>query len=138
VGNVAEVAEQGLRFYEGNFSQYWQNRDGEVKVAGRVASRGRTRVVDKDAKLKKGGQDWEDRKSEKADQRKAQKQFNQLEAKIAKTEAKKEHLEEKVAAAFSNGNHEDGVALSNDLQELGAQLEKLYADWMAAGEALAD
>jgi len=136
VGQVAEVVERGLRFYEGNFSRYWQSRDGQEKsIAGRVASRGRTRTSDPTAKPKKGGQDWENRKAEKAEQRKAQKHFKQLESKIAKTEAEKERLEQQIATAFSQGDHTKGQTLSHDLKTLVTQLEKLYADWMAAGES---
>jgi ATP-binding cassette subfamily F protein 3 len=136
VGNVAEVKGKGLEFYEGNFSDYWQNRDGETKVAGRVASRGRTRVVDKEGKAKKGGRDWEDRKAQKAERRKAQNHFEKLEKQIAKTEAEKEGLEQKISEAFSDGDHAKGQSLSSELNTLVGQLEQLYADWMSAGEEL--
>lgn len=137
VGQVAEVRDKGLRFYEGNFSRYWQSRYGEDKqVAGRVASRGRTRTAEPKDKPKKGGQDWAGRKAEKAAQRKAEKHFKQLETKIARTETEKEWLEQQTADAFSAGNHKEGVALSKEMEELTAKLEQLYADWLAAGEVL--
>jgi len=126
VNCVAEIRDRKLFCYEGNFTDFWQTRRQMLeKVIGRVATRGKDRDH---AKTK------EKRKAPSSAPAKPTKALRELEKQIAQTEQKKIPLEQKIADAFSQGNHQQGARLSQELNQLNEQIEKLYERWLEIGD----
>jgi ATP-binding cassette subfamily F protein 3 len=137
VDHIAEIKDNSLYFYSGNFTNYWQTQQKNLdQTSGRITSRAKDRQTDEQPKAKAGGRAWLERKVQTASLRKAQKELEQIEQQIQKAEQAKETLEEQVAQAFTDGENEKGNELSRQLQQVISDLEGLYENWMEAEQKL--
>ncbi len=111
VDRVLEVKDQNLVSFEGNFSNFWLQRQSKSKRAvGRVSKRRKQREnTYKNEKKAKVVQD--------------------LEQRLEKLEAEKVILESKISEAFTQGNHQEGRRLANQLDTLQGQLDDAYRQW---------
>ncbi len=133
VNHIAEIQDKKLKFYSGNFTNYWQSCHEQMeKVSGRVVTRGKDRQRDEDDNPNSGGQAWKDRKAQAAAQRKLQRAVEVIEEKIAKAEDKRDEMHTGISDAFTSGDNDLGAKLSIELKELVAQIELLYEQWEEA------
>ncbi|KPK75655.1 MAG: hypothetical protein AMJ79_10445 [Phycisphaerae bacterium SM23_30] len=133
VDHVAEVQKKRLRFYEGNFTSYWQSRKVRLEKTGALlARRQREAQQAKEEKQKPGGRAWRRRKARAAALRKARKATEKIEQQIHRTEQQKELLQQQIAQAFTVGDNERGTELAEKLEELAAEIESLYRQWEQA------
>lgn len=138
VDHVAEVTNQTLHFYSGNFTTFWQSRYAELEKqqTGRISSRAKTRQTETEDKSKMGGQAWKQRKAQAAVIRKTEKQIETLEALIVQLETQQSQIETQIAEAYSSGDNERGHQLSAQLESLLMQIEKTYNDWQLTHDQL--
>ncbi|MFC1783102.1 ATP-binding cassette domain-containing protein, partial [Planctomycetota bacterium] len=133
VDRVAEVHERGLRFYEGNFTNYWQSRqEGSEGSSGRITRRSPAARQNEATKSKEGGRAWQQRKAQSAALRKARKAAEEIEQLIHQAEQQKQHLQQQIAEAFTKGENEQGTELSRQLDELTVEIKSLYRQWEQA------
>lgn len=111
VDRVLEVKDQGLVSFEGNFSNFWLQRQSKSKRAvGRVSKRRKQRE-----------------NTYKTEQK--AKAVQELEQRLEKLEAEKIQLESNISDAFTKGDHQEGRRLVNQLDTLKAQLDDAYRQW---------
>ena len=137
VNHVAEVKDSKLQAFEGNFTDFWQLRKADTEsITGRITNRGKAGSPKGNKKNGAGGQAWLQRKAQIAAERKARKALQQIEKKLNNAEQQKTELEQQTAQAFSEGNHDKGNKLSQQLNELITKIDDLLEQWTRAGEAL--
>jgi ATP-binding cassette subfamily F protein 3 len=116
VDRVVEVRDGALVSYDGNFSEYWQQRQASVprtgmaRVATRRSSRERTAAKPRAATGTPARAD-------------------ELAERIAAAEREKQAIERKASEAFTRGDHREGARLAVQLERQTALIDKLYAEW---------
>ncbi|MEX0749638.1 MAG: ABC-F family ATP-binding cassette domain-containing protein [Dehalococcoidia bacterium] len=121
VGRVIEVRDGGFESYEGNFSEYWQERHPQTLPAsrGRIATRRRER----------------ERAPRDDAVRRETPQQAELRQRIEAMERGRHDLERQVADAFTRGDHKEGTRSATRLEQHKARLDKLYAQWIEVEDA---
>ena len=139
VDHVAEVKDRQLHFFEGNFTHYWQSRVTEPgRVSGRITQRSPSAGRGEEAKEKRGGKAWEQRKVQSAVLRKARKAVEKIEQQINEAESQKEQLEQEASKAFTVGDNERGRQFSQQFKALSVEIETYYRQWEQAERELKD
>ncbi|HEY8173485.1 MAG TPA: ABC-F family ATP-binding cassette domain-containing protein [Dehalococcoidia bacterium] len=115
VNRVVEVREGALVSYDGNFSEYWQERQTSApRATSRVSTRRTAR----------------ERPQQPSRATPARKPDDALAARIAAAEHEKLDLERKASQAFTRGDHREGSRLAGLLERQTALIDKLYAQWV--------
>lgn len=113
---VIELIDRTLVSHIGSFSEFWaqhqasQRRRGGARATLRGRQRERPRRVNPQAVA-------------------LAKEPNELDRKIEEVESEKIALEQRVAEAFSSGDHREGSRVANDLERKSAELDRLYVQW---------
>jgi ATP-binding cassette, subfamily F, member 3 len=116
VNRVVEVRDRGLVSYTGNFSEFWFARRAAMpRAVGRIAQRRKQRT-----------QPERPRKTSLASE--------ELEQRIADAERRKLEIERSAADAFSSRDHKEGRRATRLLEQVQAELDRLYNKWLASGE----
>jgi ATP-binding cassette subfamily F protein 3 len=135
VDHVAEVRDRGLHFHEGNFTRFWELRQGvrEDTVTGRISQRGRHRR-EEDKAAGSGGQAWLERKVRAAQVRKVQTEARRLHDRVEELEQRKQQLHDEMAGAFTAGENERGHELAEAHARITVELEEATERWFHAQE----
>lgn len=138
VKRVVEVKDQKLQVFEGNFADWWQQKQQQVQQGRKGALQLHSQKTAHDGSSK---QAREDQKARQREQHKLRTQLKAIEAKIEKLEARQKELEAKLAEAFSaQGAHsvEDAQNIHAEFDAVRQQVAALYVDWAALSETIGD
>lgn len=113
VNRVVEVRDRRLVSYDGNFTDFFCERQASLpRTSARVAKRRKER-------------------RRPSGTSKASKLLADLEKRIHETEKKKLDLERRITEAFTNHDAAEGHKASRQLQRIRSQLDDLYNKWMS-------
>ena len=117
VERVVELRDRKLVSHQGSFSEFWRRREEERRrERARPATRRRVRErAERPAKAAAAPRGSDD---------------NALDALIAEAEGEKAALEQRVAEAFTQGDHQEGGRIARQLELQSERLEELYAKWL--------
>lgn len=113
---VVEIRDGKLQVFDGNYTEFWQQRGGVKPDVGRSGSLGRRRKAEAE---NAGNQEKRYLKTNTAD----------LESRIERLEAERAVLESEITTAFEAGDHKRGREKSSKLSVLSNLIEKLYEEW---------
>ena len=110
VDRVIEIDQGQFNSYEGNFSEYFNNKFPVLpRLSGKIKSRGRERKTDNPSA------DFDSRN---------------LERRIQEAEDEKSRLERDLEKAFAVKDLKKGKKIAGELDKLSTRLEKMYSQWL--------
>lgn len=122
--SVVEIRDNHFHRFDGNFSEFWARKNWiPVTMTGRVSTRAKqyrkARMSGRTPSPNAGG----------VDKAKKDRHREQIESRIERLEQEKFEVERQTADAFLKKDHIKGRALSNTLQRLERQVNRLYQEW---------
>ncbi|HET6614841.1 MAG TPA: ATP-binding cassette domain-containing protein, partial [Dehalococcoidia bacterium] len=122
VSRVIEVRDANFASFDGNFSEYWQERHPQppAKSRGRVATRRRER----------------ERAPTAPATRAETRPQAELRERIEAMERERDMLERAVAEAFTRGDHKEGARAAGRLEQHKSRLDRLYEQWLEVEDSI--
>jgi ATP-binding cassette subfamily F protein 3 len=125
VNRVVEVKDRGLLDHRTTFAAWWQAQASEGGRKGALEDRRRPAEGKEEAR-----REFEERKARQREAARLRSRLKDLEARIERSEARREELKAELEAAYSDGaNVRRAESLSREFDALRAEIAALYAEW---------